>query len=223
MRLRRNLLRAELGADITNVGVAITFVAALQEGGVDIPTVAAPDYMSLTIDDEVIYLTAYVTGTLIGTISRGEEDTAAAGHTASAVIRNTPTKEDFFTVAPSALPGWLQDNVAASQTAVALIRAVGHTDVPAPAAGSIIGIAVHSNAARAAGTLTVDATIGGTSTGLTALLDGTNTTDDQGTDVPGAIPFIAGDLLGVEITTTGAWAPTTADIDVSLLVVFDLA
>lgn len=116
------------------------------------------------------------------------------------------------------LRGWFQDNVAASQTAVVLALPSTRTEVPMVTGGSVIGIVVYSNAARAAGTLTVDATINGTVTGLQAVLDGTNTQTDTGTQAVGTDTFTAGQRIGVKITTDGSWAPTTADIDVAVLV-----
>jgi len=116
------------------------------------------------------------------------------------------------------LADWFQDNVAASQSAVALLRPNSRTEVPMPTGGSVIGIVVFTNDARTAGTLTVDATIDGTVTGLTAVLDGTNTTTKATTQAVDLDTFTAGQRIGVKITTDGSWAPTTADIDVAVLV-----
>lgn len=113
---------------------------------------------------------------------------------------------------------WYQDNVATSQSAVALGR-FGESGnyAPkswvAPRAGSILGIAVKSNAARTAGTLTVEVyKNGSTATGLQAQLNGTDTQFASGYQKRGADNFAAGDYLQVKITTDGSWAPTTADI-----------
>jgi hypothetical protein len=119
------------------------------------------------------------------------------------------------------LDGWTQDNVAASQTSVVLARwtSVGTgfaTQWLAVRDGSVTGIGVKSNGARTAGTLTVTATINGSATGLTAVLDGTNTTKKSTTQSRGIDNFVAGDVLDIRITTTGAWLPTTADITASL-------
>lgn len=121
------------------------------------------------------------------------------------------------------ITGWFQDDVAASQTAVALSLGNSRTERPMPADGYIVGISVYSNAARTAGTLTVDATINGTVSGLTATLDGTNTQTKSTRQSNHADKFTAGQRIGVKITTDGTWAPTTADIDVSVLVVFNTA
>lgn len=226
MRLRHNLVQTTLAAGIDDNDVSITLAGALQEGGVDIPTIAAPDYLPVTLGGvEIVWITAYTTGTTTATIERepAGEDTDAVSHSAGAAVQHNPTKLDHYRYAPSALTGWFQDNAAASQAAVALGRGNARTEAPMPAAGSIVGVVVHSNAARTAGQLDVQPTIEGATIGMTATLDGTNTTDDTATDDPGVHTFDAGETIGAAVTTDGSWAPTTADIDVSLLVVFDLA
>lgn len=118
-------------------------------------------------------------------------------------------------------PFWFyQDNVPASQSAVALTNLgdAARTWYPAKGAGSIVAIAVQSNAARSAGTLTVDATIDGAVTGFQAILNGTNTTTKVTTQEAGITTHTSGQKLGVKITTDGSWAPTTADITVSVTV-----
>lgn len=110
-----------------------------------------------------------------------------------------------------------QDNVPASQTDISL---TGDRWV-APRAGSITAIIVKSTEARTAGTCTVEVRkntgafgASGSATGLTAILDGTNTVTKVTTQGPGTDTFNAGDELYVAVTTSGTWAPTTADIRV---------
>lgn len=116
---------------------------------------------------------------------------------------------------------WFQDNVAANQAAVAL--SIGYSTASASRIavrpGSITGIVVRSNAARTNGTLTVEVTKNGVATGLAAVLDGTNTTVKATTQATGADTFVAGDEIGVTITTDASWAPTTADVRVEVEVV----
>ncbi len=124
-----------------------------------------------------------------------------------------------------------QADVAASQTAVALgtseVRdsAASASDQNAaagyciPFGYEIVGISVSSSAARTAGTLTVDATIGGTASGLQAVLNATTTNNAYTTAARGSYPGAAGDKVGVKITTAAGWTPTTADIVVSLWVI----
>ena len=93
-------------------------------------------------------------------------------------------------------------------------------------AGSIVGVTATINAARTAGTLTLepiitdkdDGTI--TQSGLTVVIDGTNTRSNFSQQDPGTDIFDAGDILGIYITTTGTWAPTTADLDCCAWVIY---
>jgi len=114
---------------------------------------------------------------------------------------------------------FFEDDVAASQTDVAMSDGRSTRGYCVPEDGSVVAVAIRSNAARSAGTLTLDAAINGTVTGLQVALDATNTTfhvtlQDQGLDT-----FSAGDAITCEITTDASWAPTTADIIVSVAVV----
>lgn len=123
-----------------------------------------------------------------------------------------------------AVDGWYRDAVAASLTAVVLSRLAGAAPNYwiAPRAGSITGVVVRSDAARAAGTLTVEVFLNGSGTGLTAVLDGTNTTVKATTQASALDTFAAGDQLDVRITTDGAWLPTTANVRAALEVTFAL-
>lgn len=116
--------------------------------------------------------------------------------------------------------GWYQNNVAASQTAVVLTRGPGPSAGNvwvAPRAGNLVQVRVWSNEARTAGTLTVEVYLNGVATGLTAVLNATDTTFKATAQDP-ADPFVAGDRLDIRITTDGTWAPTTADIVAGLMV-----
>lgn len=116
--------------------------------------------------------------------------------------------------------GFMQQNVSASQSAVAMdvLGLEGNTEVVMPFAGSVLGIGVASNAARTSGTLTVDVTVNGVAMGLEAQLDASNTQYHSATQAKDTDDFNAGDRLGVKITTSADWAPTTADIVVTVIV-----
>ena len=87
-----------------------------------------------------------------------------------------------------------------------------------PFTGSVIGIAVLSNDACTSGTLTADVTIDGSVTGLTGILDSvTNTTNISTVQAVDADVITAGQTIGVKVTTTGTWAPTSADVSVSII------
>lgn len=120
-----------------------------------------------------------------------------------------------------------EDAVAASQNAVAMEvldlnfdagtsdASFGYpsvTEYAMPCQFDIVGISVRSSAARTAGTLTVDATVNGTATGLQAVLNATNTQTAYSTQRRESDTGSAGDRVGVKITTDASWAPTTADI-----------
>lgn len=105
-RLRYNGLTATLGAALASGDTAVSFEAALtHSGGTAVPTIAAGDYIPLTILDsgevaEIVHLTAYTSAATTGTISRGEEDTTAAAHSIGAAVIHAATIED---VAPEVL------------------------------------------------------------------------------------------------------------------------
>ena len=87
------------------------------------------------------------------------------------------------------------------------------------APGNIVGISISSNDARTAGTLTVKPTINGTeSTTLSAALNATDTQYAYAIQEFTKDNFLAGQRLGVKITTDGSWAPTTADIVVNMTI-----
>lgn len=131
------------------------------------------------------------------------------------------------TKVPIVMGPWSQNNSAASQTNVVL-SSVRNQTLRMERAGSIVGITVRVRKyadARTAGTLTVEAlkNAAALTTPFTAVLNGTNTrghAGQQATGVAGAT-FVAGDTIGIRITTDASWAPTTADIDVWLIVVED--
>lgn len=114
---------------------------------------------------------------------------------------------------------FVQDAVADSQSAAAMniiessaaSSAIAVTEYVIPWDFEVVGIGIVSDSARTAGTCTVDATINGTVTGLQAILDATNTTRDTGVQARGLDAGVAGDRIGVKLTTA-SWTPVTADI-----------
>lgn len=214
-RQRRNLVQSNLAADLTAGATAISFAAALVEGTTNIPTIASPDVAIIRVDSELMRLTAYTSGSTTGTVVRGVGGTVAASHVTGAIVRLVGDKDDYASV----LDGWYQDDVAASQSAVALPRGNGRTEVPMPSAGHVVGVVVYSNAARVAGTLTVEVTVNGTGTGLTAVLNASNTQTKATRQAQNLDKYAEGNRIGVKITTDGSWSPITADIDVAVLVV----
>jgi len=117
------------------------------------------------------------------------------------------------------IDGWYQDNAAATQTAVQLTRfaaGVVPTMFVPVRAGSVLGVCVLSNEARTAGTLTVEVYKNGAATGLTAVLNGTDTTFKATTQGKDNDTFVAGDQIDLRVTTSADWTPVTADIRATL-------
>lgn len=114
-----------------------------------------------------------------------------------------------------------QDAVADAQSAVAMniLETTATTstlpvvEYVMPWDGAIVAITVTSSEARTAGTLTVDATIDTTVTGLQAALDATNTTRHRARQGREADRFVAGARIGAKLTTS-SWTPVTGDIAV---------
>jgi hypothetical protein len=119
---------------------------------------------------------------------------------------------------------FVQDAVAASQTNVQLTAqdaGVAVDGVSMPFRGAIVGLTWDLTAAGTAGVFTIGATVGGT--------EDANTTQTVGTAAAGRdtfprdqVKFVAGDKLGVEITTDGSWDGTTSDLVVVLWVLMQM-
>ena len=105
-------------------------------------------------------------------------------------------------------------NVPASQTDVQLKESAGQVDgLSMPFDGEILAICADLSAAASAGTLSVGATINGTEDADTTQSI-TTATAAVAKVARGKASFVAGDKLGVEITTSGTWNGTTADLAV---------
>lgn len=117
------------------------------------------------------------------------------------------------------IDAWYQDAAAASQTNAPIGKNYGGagfgTQWIALRAGSITGIQVKSSQARTAGTLTVEVFRNG-ATGLTAVLDGTNTLQKSTIQAKDLDTFVAGDAIDVRVTTTAGWLPVSAQITASV-------
>lgn len=117
---------------------------------------------------------------------------------------------------------WYQDNVSASQTAVDLTaRCSGQfITFKVPRAGSIVSLTTRLTEAVTdanADSLLVKATINGAPCTLqVSHSSGTNPSGGITVQAPGVDTFSAGDLIGVELTTLGTFAPTTTDLEATL-------
>ncbi len=126
------------------------------------------------------------------------------------------------------IDGFLQDNVAASQTNVEITRTIGR--FKSAKAGSIVGLMVMLEASQVctAGTLTVEVFTASvapatgvrteTATGFTAVLSTTDPAFKISAQSVGLDVFAIGSEIYPKITTTGAWLPTTVDVKVVILI-----
>lgn len=117
---------------------------------------------------------------------------------------------------------WAQNDVAASQTDVALAASVSQLfdTWRAPRAGSIVGLVARFSEAITAGSVTLTVAINGTPGTLAATLVGG--TGAEATQAPGIDSYVAGDELSIVITTTGLFAPVTTDVEAYLEVAEDV-
>lgn len=112
---------------------------------------------------------------------------------------------------------WRQDNVPAGQTDVA-ISPTGtlFANFLAMRPGSVVGITARFNTNVTVAGATFTVTKNGVATTLVvSVLDGSSSGTLTALTGESALNnYIAGDLIGVTITTTGGFAPTTADVEV---------
>lgn len=111
---------------------------------------------------------------------------------------------------------WAQQNVAAGQVAVAIPSAVSvnFDDIKMMRAGSVVGLSTRLTDAVTAGTATVRVTINGVGGTLNvAHTAGGNPTGGQSTQRAGIDTFLAGDLVGLSITTDLIFLPITTDLE----------
>jgi len=114
---------------------------------------------------------------------------------------------------------WHQENVAADQTDVDLscLVSVNFDNIKMIRGGSIVGLSTRFSAAitdATADSCVVTVTVNGASGTLSlSHSSGTNPSGGQATQATGIDTFNAGDLVGIEITTLGTFAPTTTDIE----------
>jgi hypothetical protein len=114
---------------------------------------------------------------------------------------------------------WAQNNIAASQTNVPLAAQVStNFDTwQALRSGSLVGLRTRLTEAITAGTLTVQATINGVAATLQIVhTAGSNPNGAGVTQLSGIDRFVAGDLIGIWLTTTAGFLPITDDIEAYL-------
>lgn len=125
---------------------------------------------------------------------------------------------------PVSILTFFQNNVAASQSGVVLDAGLGAiSEHVMSLTGHIIAASIFSNDERTAGELSVSPTIDGTELDDELVLDATDT-EEATIEIEKSLSsfFLSGQRIGAKITTDSSWAPTTADIIVSIMVQFDM-
>lgn len=121
-RLRYNGVVAALASGLSSGATSMTLTASLKHnGGTNVPTVASPDILPVSILDEngvlaeIIHITAYTSGGTTATILRGREGTTAKTHASGSFVLNAPTilDEERFATATG---GGREDTAAFSGT-----------------------------------------------------------------------------------------------------------
>jgi hypothetical protein len=122
-----------------------------------------------------------------------------------------------------------QTDLAVSQTDVQLVTAIGETGqandgYAMPFPGAVVGISYQLTAAATAGTGGVGATINGTEDADSTLAFVADSTTVKGYKrvARGAASFVAGDVIGAELSTNGSFAPITTDLSVTVWVILYL-
>jgi hypothetical protein len=119
-------------------------------------------------------------------------------------------------VGPRVMLGpWYVANAAAAQSDVYfLLCGTGPHEISMLRPGSITGVMARSSATRVAGTATIEVLKNDVATGLTAVINGTDTVFKGTTQALGTDTFVLGDVIAVKWTTDASWDPTTADFTV---------
>lgn len=108
---------------------------------------------------------------------------------------------------------WSQVNIAASQSGIPLSAQVsGNTNtIRMATSGSVVSLATQLTEAITAGTLTVTVTKNGSP--MTLSIVHTSGSGSQATQAVGVDTYMAGDFLGIQLTTDAGFLPITNDIE----------
>ncbi len=95
--------------------------------------------------------------------------------------------------------------------------------ITCPWAGSIVGMSYRISTALTAGTLSLRAWVAGSEVWTAHSLTSASPATDEATQAPGTDAFTAGQTIGINAVTNGAFLPTSMDIHVTLwlLVTYD--
>jgi hypothetical protein len=150
--------------------------------------------------------------TLDDVSDRGEDGTSAATHAEGTTLEHVATASDLAE-ANAAVRRVLVKGVEIplvftfTQISTLALLADKGTQWYAPRSGKIVGLTMQVNDTRVSGSITGEVHINAGATGVTAAIDGSNTTNDHTLQAP-ADPFVAGDLISV-VLTPSSFSPST--------------
>lgn len=101
IRARFNLVSGTLSSSLTNVATSMSSAGLANLGVID-----ATNYAAVTIENEIVWVTAHTAGATTATILRAQEGTAAAAHSSSVAWQHGPTAFDLGTDWTSWTPTW---------------------------------------------------------------------------------------------------------------------
>jgi hypothetical protein len=173
---------------------------------------ATPSALALGTGDQILGMNNGATAHEYKTIQAAATSGGlTVTHSANAVsIAQIPSR--------TSIGQWSATNMAANLTNSQIFFVVGAaaqnaagSRIKMPYDGKVVGMAVSGSAARTGGTATFHVFKGGSDIGTSSdvLINGTNTQLHYSTG--GTDTFVAGDILDVRVTTSGTWAPTTAE------------
>ena len=170
---------------------------------------------NIPANTKVMMINAYVDSAASATTSISLGDSSSATKYLNAKSINTAgvnwnsynyTNPNYFMIPLAFSKADLTSSTSATAIPVSTINSA--TMIRMPFGGNIVAIGATGNANTTAGSVTFDATIDGSVTGLQAILNSTKQTSTTTAATYGAYPVNAGQSLGVKYTTSHDFAPT---------------
>lgn len=185
-------------ANFVGAGVAVTNVAG-------VATITIPGSSGVAWQEEGVAVVTSATANFVGPNITVTNAAGVATITALTSVFSPPEQ-------------WAQLNVAASQTNVALACQVSTNfdNFKMTRAGSVVGLSTRLTETITAGQLTVEITKNGAAFGTPFTLvhtSGSNQNGGVATQAPGTSTYVAGDLIGVRLTTNAGFLPITTDLE----------
>jgi hypothetical protein len=165
IRVRGNLTSGTLSVALTNVATTMS-----SAGLANLPAVTATGHAVITIENEIIYVTAHTAAATTATILRGQEGTTGAAHSLNTAWVHGPVASDYVGILGYALAVVNQTGIAGGPTDLTSLT----TTVTVPYAGHRIKITGHTQlvTVTAAAGYTVDIQEGATVLGRVAITSG---------------------------------------------------